>query len=72
VTSSERNAARRARFGLLGSMFTTYGYAIIGAAIIQPFLTGQMQMTESRGWAILLALAFQGAALYIAPRGEKP
>jgi hypothetical protein len=68
----DKNVARRARFNLFGSMLNTYGYAIIAATIIQPYLSVTPPVfTRSRVFGILHALAFQGAAIYIAPRGEK-
>jgi hypothetical protein len=69
----DKAAASRARFKLLGSIMTTYGYAILAAAMIQPLLSDPVQeISVPRRWAILVALAFQAVAVYIAPRGEKP
>jgi len=66
-------AASRARFKLLGSIMTTYGYSILAVAIIQALLSDRLQeITAPRRWGIVLALALQGLAVYIAPKGEKP
>ena len=63
--------AKRARYKLFGSILTTYGYAILGVAIIQPLMSDHSQeLTAPRRWGILLAVVLQGAAVYIAPKGE--
>ena len=63
--------AKRARYKLLGSILTTYGYAVLGVAVIQPLMADHAQeITTSRRWGILLAVVLQGAAVYIAPKGE--
>ncbi len=66
------DVARRARYKLFGAVLTTYGYALAGAAIIEPLLKDGTAITPTRIWAFLFALALQGAAIYIAPKGEKP
>ena len=64
--------AERARFKVLGTILTTYGFAIMGGSIIQPLLSAGQGLTLLRVSGIVLALVFQAAAIYIAPKGEKP
>lgn len=64
--------AQRAQFRLLGTILTTYGFAIMGGSIIQPLLSAEQGLTLLRILGIVLAPVFQGVAIYIAPKGEKP
>ncbi|WP_269713960.1 hypothetical protein [Caulobacter sp. NIBR2454] len=65
-----REARLRARLKLLTGNFTTYAYALTGAALVEPYIKG-----EAFNWANVLAIsvavAMHALAWYIAPRGEK-
>ena len=63
-------AARRARVKLFGSLMTTYGYALVGAAAIQPLLAGSYRLTAVQAFGCLTGLAGQALAIYIASNGE--
>jgi hypothetical protein len=63
-------AARRARCKVVGSLAATHGYAILGAPIIQPLLTGQLKFTAVQVAAVIIGVAIQSFAIYIAPYGE--
>lgn len=52
-------------------MLTTYGYAIIGAALIQPFVMNGKILTALQLADIAVGVVFHALAVYIAPHGEK-
>lgn len=60
----------RARTKLLSTMLTTYGYAIVLAAVLEPF-TSKSTTSAANVLLALIGLACHGIALYISPRGEK-
>jgi len=63
-------AARRARIKLIGSILTTHGYAVLGFAVIQPVLSGTFSLPAYRLAGLLVGIAVQAFAIYIAPYGE--
>ena len=68
----EHGIARRVRLKLLCSILTTYGYAVAGVSLLQPFFaTTPAPITPVRMSGFAFALALQGVAIYIAPKGEK-
>jgi hypothetical protein len=58
---------RRARYRLAGVLLTAYGLGILGSTSLQAILTHSSVTIVS----IVVALAFHGVALYLAPYGEK-
>ncbi len=72
-TSTDQEASRRARLTLVGGILTTYGYAIAGVSLLQPFFASAPEpLTPVRISGFAFALAIQSVAIYIAPKGEKP
>ena len=67
-----RHAARRARYKMSNSILTTYGYALIGASAIQPFVVNGNRPGAIQVVSVLIGLSFHAAALYNAPKGEIP
>ena len=64
--------ARRARYKLLCSILTTHGYAILALAVIQPFFSSSPRFTLIQAIGLMLGLAAQSFAIYIAPYGKPP
>jgi hypothetical protein len=66
-----KQAARKARYKLLRTIFTTYGYALVGGAAIQPLTAAAApNITVGQVASLALGLLLQLAALYIAPQGD--
>ncbi len=70
MTTVSKATAHRARFKLLGAILTTYGYAILGLAVLQPMLAGSHNLSVYQVVGLLIGLAVQSYAIYIAPYGE--
>lgn len=63
--------ATQARFKLLGSTLNTYGFAIVGAAAIQPLTREHVVFPMAYIFVGVFGVALHCLAIYIAPRGEK-
>lgn len=62
--------AVRARYKLLASMFTTYGYALTGGTALQTLLTPNSKLGFALIAGMVIGFVLQFAALIIVPRGE--
>ena len=68
----EKEAADlKVRLKLFTTNLTTYGYAIMGASFIDPYIKG-MGFKAGSFVGMALAVVFHTLAWYIAPHGEKP
>jgi hypothetical protein len=63
-------ASRRARFKVLGAIAATHGYAILALAIVQPMLSAAPKFTSQQIGGLIVGLAMEAFAVYIAPFGE--
>ncbi len=66
----QQEADLQVRIKLFATNLTTYGYAIMGAAFIEPYIKG-MGFKGASYVGIGLALVFHALAWYSAPYGEK-
>jgi hypothetical protein len=72
-TAEERVRATRARYALACLMLTNLGYVLAGVSLVQPFFAAvPTPITAWRIAGFLFGVALLVAALYLAPRGEKP
>lgn len=60
----------KARWKLLGSLLTTYGYALVGTGAAQTFSHEGALVNFTLVAGALVGVVFQAIALYIAPKGE--
>jgi hypothetical protein len=58
---------RRERYRMTGVLLTAYGLGILGSTSLQAILTHSSVAVVS----VVVALAFHGVALYLAPYGAK-
>jgi hypothetical protein len=58
---------RRERYRMAGVLLTAYGLGILGSTSLQAILTRGSVAVVS----VVVALAFHGVALYLAPYGAK-
>ena len=65
----ERERKSRVRTKQFAAILTTYGYALLGGAALEP-LTKHQPMSPLNFLLGFLGMAIQGWALYIGPRGE--
>jgi len=69
TSTNSRKRAVAARVKLVISILTTFGYSLVGAALIEPF-TKVKALAPLNYLAAVMGLAFLGLAIYLAPRGE--
>jgi len=62
--------ARRARYKIANSILNTYGYAIVGASLIQPFVINGATPTIVQVGGLAVGVLFHLLAVYNAPKGE--
>ncbi len=73
AATDERKTASRARYALLCSILTNFGYVLAGVSLVQPFFAPvPTPITMWRIAGFLIGLALLALALYLVPRGEKP
>lgn len=71
LVGKERKRQRRERVKLLTANMTTYAYAMMGSALIDPVLKASGLRTANLVM-VAAAIALHGLAAYLAPEGEKP
>ena len=66
-----KRSSRRARYKIGNSILSTYGYAIIGASLIQPFVMNGKTPGFVQVAGLLTGMLFHALAIYNnAPKGE--
>jgi hypothetical protein len=65
-----KQAARKARFKLARSILTTYGYALVGGAVIQPITSTSATLNHAQAISAALGILSPLLAMYIAPQGD--
>ncbi len=60
----------RTRLKLATTILTAYGYAVLGAAAVQPLFISDTPLGVRQLGGIALGMAIHGVALYIAPLGD--
>lgn len=70
--AESKQSSRRARYKIGNSIMNTYGYAVVGASLIQPFVLNGNAPGPGQVAGFLTGVFFHGLALYNAPKGETP
>jgi hypothetical protein len=65
-----KKASRRARYKTGNSILNTYGYAIVGASLIQPLVMNGNTPGIIQVAGLLTGVFFHALAIYNAPKGE--